>query len=575
MYCPSPSSDLSDNQDVRPYLPRSVKLVPDLASRLEQMVDRGVVALEANAEAHEPGSSSVLLPNTFDKIKREFEASWEAVSSYAKSELVHLMLLQLRAVSNLDEPLHALAGRPAPEPIFSTTQRDTVPAGGGTIHGVDVKLRLRLDLVLRRGRETKDDKTGVIVSSEIKTPQATEPDGIYEATLSTIASHDGVLSRAALKKLGERRRTKAQYSLLMKQISAARIFRNDITFWSDSYQWFIAALVNDEPNEDFDVLLSPLHRHVPQVLGDPSYLKLHLFALLPDLYEPDRLRSLVPSNEVLATMESSRSAADPDFIERMPTRSSGKTLSSGAKRGLFSLSDKVIAFAYPNDLVEVGRVIGQDGSHTSIDETAPPDSVGEGSDMSNEAPEEDDLLFLEDCAVDIELDSLVGEGKVGLVYRGLDNHTQGSVVLKLAKPEMEDYLKHEVKFGRLLHNYTDSLIAACDLYATAEGRLFTVMVDGGTSPSCAADLTLPARLDLIESLARLHCGGFEHGDVALRNIVVDNVGKARWIDLSAASLEHRCEVLECDEMAEAIALLELEDYDDEVCSILQDQGLLE
>lgn len=124
----------------------------------------------------------------------------------------------------------------------------------------------------------------------------------------------------------------------MQQISAARIFRNDITVWSDSYQWFIAALVNDEPNEDFDVLLSPLHRHVPQVLGDPSYLKLHLFALLPDLYEPDRLRSLVPSNEVLATMESSRSAADPDFIERMPTRSSGKTLSSGAKRGLFSLS---------------------------------------------------------------------------------------------------------------------------------------------------------------------------------------------------------------------------------------------
>lgn len=57
--------------------------------------------------------------------------------------------------------------------------------------------------------------------------------------------------------------------------------------------------------------------------------------------------------------------------------------------------------------------------------------------------------------------------------------------------------------------------------------------------------------------------------------MVDNVGKARWIDLSAASLEHRCEVLECDEMAEAIALLELEDYDDEVCSILQDQGLLE
>ncbi|BGP03569.1 Salivary gland secretion 1 [Rhodotorula toruloides ATCC 204091] len=577
MHCPPASSDLSDNQDVRPYLPRSVKLVPDLASQLEQMVDRGVVAAEANAEADEPGSSAVLSPDTFAKIQRDLAASWEDVSSYAESELEPLLKLQLRAVSHLDEPLHALVGRPAPEQIFAKPQQDTVPFGGGKIHGINVKLRLRLDLVLRRGKETKDDKTGVIVSTEIKTPQATEPNGIYEATHRTMASHNGILSRAALKKLGERKRTKAQYSLLMKQISAARIFRNDITFWSDAYQWFIAALVNNESNDDFDVLLSPPHRHVPQVVGDPSYIKLHLLALLPHLYKPDQLRSLVPTNEVLTTTETSSLAAIPEIMKRMSTRSSSKTSSSGArpaKKGLFSFSRKVIAFAYPNDVVEIGRGVGQDGLHTPIDKTAPPDSVGNGSESSKEAPEADDLLLLRDCAVDIELDSLVGEGEVGLVYRGLDNRTQDSIILKLAKPDAEDYLKHEVECGRLLHDYADSLIAPCELYATAEGRLFTLMVDGGASPSCAADLTLPARLDLLQSLARLHYGGFQHGDVGLRNIVVDDVGKARWIDLSAASLEHRCEGTECDEMVEAIALLELGDYDDEVCAVLQDSGLL-
>ncbi|BGP27724.1 hypothetical protein JCM10295v2_006699 [Rhodotorula toruloides] len=100
------------------------------------------------------------------------------------------------------------------------------------------------------------------------------------------------------------------------------------------------------------------------------------------------------------------------------------------------------------------------------------------------------------------------------------------------------------------------------------------MIDGGASPSYAADLTLPARLDLLQSLARLHYGGFHDDDIALRNIVVDDVGKWRWIDLSTSSFEHQLEGPECDELLEVIALLELRDYGVEVCSVLQDQGLL-
>ncbi|BGP35449.1 hypothetical protein JCM10296v2_007287 [Rhodotorula toruloides] len=503
MHCPPASSDLSDNQDKRPYLPRSVKLVPDLASQLEQM--------SPPKQTLRPTSLAARLfsPDTFAKITRDLAASWEDVSSYAESEPEPLVRLQLRAVSHLDEPLHALVGRPAPEQIFAKLHQDTAPPGGGKIHGSNVRLQLQLDLVLRRGKETKDDKTGVIVSTEIKTTQATEPSGIYEATHRTIASHNGVLSRAALKKLAGRKRTKAQYSLLMKQISAARIFRNDITFWSDAYQWFIAALVNNESNVDFDVLLSPPHRHVPQVVGDPSYIKLHLLALLPDLYEPDQLRSLVPTDEVLATTDTSSLAATPEIMKRLSSRSSSKTSSSADVR---KIQRKVVAFAYPNDVVEIGRGIGQRQRRLEL---------------SIEVPEEDDLLLLRDYAVDIELDSLVGEGKVGLMYRGLDNRTQGSIILKLAKPDAEEYLKHEVECGQLLHDYTDSLIAPSELYATAEGRLFTLMVDGGASPSCAADLTVPARFDLLKFLAALHCSGFQHGDIGLRNIVVDNVGKAR------------------------------------------------
>ncbi|GEM11054.1 hypothetical protein Rt10032_c13g5071 [Rhodotorula toruloides] len=269
-----------------------------------------------------------LRPPKYEDITRDCAASWEDVSFYAASELEPLMKLQLRAVSHLDKPLHALAGRSAPQKIISKPQQG------------------------------QDDKTGVIVSTEIKTPQATEPNGIYEATYSTIASHEGIPSLAVLMKLGEQ--SAPRLSMLMKQLSAARIFRNNITFWSDSY-----------------------HR-------------------------------------------------------------SSKTSSSAARsaeKGLFSFSRKIIAFSYPNNLVEICRGVGRDGLNASADETVHPDSIGDGSELANEAPEKDGLLFLGDCAVDIALDTPVGEGEVDLVYHGLDNRTQETMIVKLAKPDAENYLK--------------------------------------------------------------------------------------------------------------------------------------
>ncbi|BGP27723.1 hypothetical protein JCM10295v2_006698 [Rhodotorula toruloides] len=295
-----------------------------------------------------------LRPPKYEDITRDCAASWEDVSFYAASELEPLMKLQLRAVSHLDKPLHALAGRSAPQKIISKPQQG------------------------------QDDKTGVIVSTEIKTPQATEPNGIYEATYSTIASHEGIPSLAVLMKLGEQ--SAPRLSMLMKQLSAARIFRNNITFWSDSY------------HRPYDYLEQP------------------------------------PPCDTRDLKEDVNTQFQQDLVERCAIGREGPLLVLGIQR-------KIIAFSYPNNLVEICRGVGRDGLNASADETVHPDSIGDGSELANEAPEKDGLLFLGDCAVDIALDTPVGEGEVDLVYHGLDNRTQETMIVKLAKPDAENYLK--------------------------------------------------------------------------------------------------------------------------------------
>jgi len=145
------------------------------------------------------------------------------------------------------------------------------------------------------------------------------------------------------------------------------------------------------------------------------------------------------------------------------------------------------------------------------------------------------------------IDTLLGRGGMGEVYRALDTRLQRPVALKVIKPDLvtdPDRKKRFILEARAAAAVNHPAIAPIYDIDEADGTTFIAMefVDGRT----AGQLITQGELDLMgaveiglqvaEGLARAHDAGIIHRDIKSDNIMVTRDGHAKILDFGLAKL---------------------------------------
>src|ERR1044071_9031278 len=147
-----------------------------------------------------------------------------------------------------------------------------------------------------------------------------------------------------------------------------------------------------------------------------------------------------------------------------------------------------------------------------------------------------------------EIQSLVGEGGMGRVYRALDTELRRPVALKFLPAEVAADPRRLERFGRealaasaLNHPH---IVTVYDIGQTEDGRRFfaTEFVDGATLRAHMKEhrLKLGEVLDLVAQVAaalvEAHGQGIVHRDVKPENVMVRRDGYVKVLDFGLAKL---------------------------------------
>jgi eukaryotic-like serine/threonine-protein kinase len=147
------------------------------------------------------------------------------------------------------------------------------------------------------------------------------------------------------------------------------------------------------------------------------------------------------------------------------------------------------------------------------------------------------------------IDSLLGEGGMGVVYRAFDTRLNRPVAIKFLSDEVADaaarrrFQRESQTASSLNHPHILTVYDAGEI----DGRqyLVTEFVDGGTLRDWSASVRRTWRqivellVGVADGLATAHDAGILHRDIKPENVLVSRTGYAKLADFGLAKLEER------------------------------------
>src|SRR5438105_1617453 len=152
------------------------------------------------------------------------------------------------------------------------------------------------------------------------------------------------------------------------------------------------------------------------------------------------------------------------------------------------------------------------------------------------------------------IDSKLGEGGMGVVYRAVDTHLDRAVAIKMlrpdatASPERKRRFVQEAKSASALNHPGIIQIYDIDTANLPDGPTnFIAMefVPGKTLGQCIGKNglnlkdTLKYAIQIADALARAHAAGIVHRDLKPANVIVGDDGRVKLLDFGLAKLTEK------------------------------------